>query len=135
MHVCMCFLGPHLQHMEVPSLGVKSELQPPAAATATPDPSSICDLHHSSQQCWICNLLSEARDQTYNLMVPSQIRFWCTTKGTPDIQFFVFMEIDTYNTHQPATFFLSHNITCTYRLFLIDITLPFFMHRLTAIVT
>ena len=24
------FLGPHPQHMEVPSLGVESELQPPA---------------------------------------------------------------------------------------------------------
>ena len=27
--------------------------------------------------------LSKARDQTHNLMVPSQIRFRCTTTGTP----------------------------------------------------
>ena len=45
-----CFLGPHLQHMEVPRLGVKLELQLPAYATAMPDPSLVCDLHHSSQQ-------------------------------------------------------------------------------------
>ena len=46
------FLGPHPQHMEVPRLEVQSELQLPAytAATATLDPSCICDLHHSSRQ-------------------------------------------------------------------------------------
>ena len=39
-------LGPYPQHMEVPKLGVESELQPPAyaTATATADPSRICDL-------------------------------------------------------------------------------------------
>ena len=30
--------------------------------TATPDPSRVCDLHHSSGQCQILNPLSEARD-------------------------------------------------------------------------
>ena len=35
-YLCVCvFLGPHLQHMEVPRLGVKSELQLPAYASAT----------------------------------------------------------------------------------------------------
>ena len=63
------FLGPHLQPMEVPRLGVESELQLPACttATATPDPSHICDLLHSSWQRRILNPLSEARDQTYIL--------------------------------------------------------------------
>ena len=39
------FLGPHLQHMEIPWVGVESELQLPAGttATATPDPSHVCD--------------------------------------------------------------------------------------------
>ena len=32
---------------------------------------------------WILNPLSEARDPTHNLMVPSQIRFRCTMTGTP----------------------------------------------------
>ena len=51
------FLGLHLQYMEVPRLGVKFELQLPAytTATATPDVSHICDLHHSSQQFQILN--------------------------------------------------------------------------------
>ena len=31
----------------------------------------------------ILNPLSKARDRTRNLMVPSQIRFCCTTTGTP----------------------------------------------------
>ena len=47
-----CFLGPLLQHMEVPRLGVTSELQLPAYTTTTAmqDPSCVCDLHHSSWQ-------------------------------------------------------------------------------------
>ena len=59
-----CFSGLHLQHMEVPRLRVKSELQLPAYTTATamPDPSNVCDLHHSSRQHWILNPLSEASD-------------------------------------------------------------------------
>ena len=69
------FLGPLLRHMEVPSLGVSSELLLPAYATATamPEPSRVCDPHHSSQQHWILNPLSKARDGTCNLLVPSRI--------------------------------------------------------------
>ena len=59
------FLQLHLWHM-VPRLGVRLELQLPdcITATATADPSCICDLHHSLQQCWILNSLSKARDGT-----------------------------------------------------------------------
>ena len=49
--VCFLFWDPHLQHVEVPRLGVKSELQLLATVTATWDPSHICDLHHNSLQC------------------------------------------------------------------------------------
>ena len=51
------FLWPHLQHSEVPRLGVESELQLLAYTTATGtwDRSHICDLHHSSRQCQILN--------------------------------------------------------------------------------
>ena len=78
------FLGSHPWHMEVPRLGVKSELQMLAytIVTTTQDLSHICDLHHSSQQCWIPNPLTEARDRTRILMVASQIRFHCATTGT-----------------------------------------------------
>ena len=59
-----CFLGPHVQHMEVPRLGLELELQLLASttATATPVPSCSCGLHHSSRQRWILNPLSEAAD-------------------------------------------------------------------------
>ena len=86
-----CFLWLHPQHMEVPRLRVKSELQLPAYATTTARPylSCVCNLHrsHSSRQCRILNPLSEARGWTHNLKVPSQIHFWCTMTGTP-ITFF-----------------------------------------------
>ena len=59
-----CFLGPHLRHMEVPRLGVQSELQLLAYATATAmqGPSCVFHLHYSSRQCQILNPLSKAGD-------------------------------------------------------------------------
>ena len=64
----LVFLGLHTQHMEVPRLEVELALQLPAytRATAMQDLSHICDLHHSSWQYQILNLLSKARDQTYS---------------------------------------------------------------------
>ena len=46
--------------------GVQVELQLPAytTTTVTPDQSHIYNVRHSLQQCWILNLLSQARDQT-----------------------------------------------------------------------
>ena len=69
------FLGLHPWHMKVPRLGVEWELQSPAytTATATWDPSRVCDLHHILWQWWIINPLSEVRDQTCILMDTSQI--------------------------------------------------------------
>ena len=73
--------------MEVPRLGVESELQLPAyaTATATPDLSCVCNLHHSSRPRQILHPLSKARNRTCNFMVPSQVRFCCATMGTPYI--------------------------------------------------
>ena len=83
------FLGPHPWHTEVPGLGgpiravvaglhhshgnARSEprLQP------TPQLTTMLDL----------NPLSEARDQTHNLMVPSWIHFRCAPVGTPHCGF------------------------------------------------
>ena len=81
-----CFLGPHLRHMEVPRLGVRSELHLPATdatGTAMRDTSHVCNLHHSSQQPRSLNPLSEARDQTCILTDTSWVHFCCTTTGTP----------------------------------------------------
>ena len=63
--------------MGVPKLGVESELQmlAYATATATLDSSLICDLYHSSQKCQIVNPLSKARDPTGILMGTSWVRF------------------------------------------------------------
>ena len=53
------FLGLYLQHMEVPRLGFKLELQLPANITAIvmPDPSCIWALHHSSWQRQVLKLI------------------------------------------------------------------------------
>ena len=61
------FLGPHLWYMEVPRLGVELALQLPATATATQDPSHICDLQNSLQQCHILNPPSKAPNRTHIL--------------------------------------------------------------------
>ena len=63
--------------MEVPRLGVESELQLLAYTTTTAmwDPSFACHLYHSAQQCWILNPLSEARDQTRDFIDISQVRY------------------------------------------------------------
>ena len=57
------FLWPHLQHPEVPRLGVRSELQLPIYTTATAmlDLIHICDLHYSLWQCWILSALREGQ--------------------------------------------------------------------------
>ena len=61
MHFFFVFLGLHPQHMEIPGLGVESELYPLAytAATATSELNLVCHLHNSSQKCRILNPLSE----------------------------------------------------------------------------
>ena len=70
------FLGLHLQHTKVPRLGVISQLQLLAytTATATPDPSHVCDPHHSLWQCWILNPLSDARDWACILIRRATVR-------------------------------------------------------------
>ena len=74
IYLFIVFLGPHLQHMEVPRLGVELELLllAHAIAKATPDLSHICNLHHSSWQHQILNPLRETRDGTHILMKTSQ---------------------------------------------------------------
>ena len=68
--------------MEIPRLGIKLELQLPVYTTAMPDPSCLCDLYHSSWQCWIFNPLSKARDVTCILMDTSWIHYHWAIMGT-----------------------------------------------------
>ena len=72
---CFVFLGPHPWHMEVPRLGVKSELQLLATATATGDLGCACDLHPSSWHRQILNSLSKARDGNCILMDPNRVHY------------------------------------------------------------
>ena len=57
--------------MEVPRLGVELKLKLPACTTATamPYPRRVFNLYHNSQQPWIFNPLSEARDGTSWILV------------------------------------------------------------------
>ena len=61
--------------MEIPRLGIHSELQLPTEATAiaTTDPSRVCDLHHSQLQRQILNPPRESRDRTHILINPSWV--------------------------------------------------------------
>ena len=62
--------GLQVQHMDVPKLRVKSELQllTYATATAAKDPNHVCDLHCSSWKHRILNPLNGARNQTLIFM-------------------------------------------------------------------
>ena len=64
-------------------LRVESELQLPAYTTATamPDLSHSCNLHHSLWQCQILNILSKARDRTCNLIDTSRVHNLLTHNG------------------------------------------------------
>ena len=89
--------------MDVLKLGVKLELQPWAytTATATPDPSHVCDLHHSSRQHQIPNPLNEARYQSSWILV----RFLTTEPQRELLQpfFYVFVpQIDTDSCYEPS---------------------------------
>ena len=77
--------------MEVPRLGVKSELQLLAYTTATamPDQSLICNLHHSSRQHWILNPLSEVRDQSHILMDTSWVHNLLSHDRNPGYLFYI----------------------------------------------
>ena len=83
------FLHPYLQHIEFPRLGVQSEwqLQARPTAMATPDPSCICDLHHSLCQCWILNPRSEAGIEPASSWVLCQVLNLLTHNGNSSFSF------------------------------------------------
>ena len=61
-----------------------------------PDPSHMCNLHHSSQQCQILNPLSRARDQTCLLMDTIWFHYCWATMGTHLLQFLTCPVINNY---------------------------------------
>ena len=77
-HIChsvisslLFFLGLHLRHIDVPRLGVESELKlrtrsQPQAKTSELHLGTMSQL--SGRQLWILNPLSEAREQTHILV-------------------------------------------------------------------
>ena len=75
--VGVAFQGCTCGILEIPRLGVKSELQllVYTPATATRDLSLVCNLHHSSWQHWILNPLSETRDGTCILVDTSWVHY------------------------------------------------------------
>ena len=83
------FLGLCPQHLEISRPGTESELQLPAYIkdTAMPDPSHICSLHHSLWQCWIFNLLSEARDRTHIFIDTSWVHNLLSHNGNSNFFF------------------------------------------------
>ena len=76
--------------------------QPPAyaTATATPDPSHVCNIYHSSWQCQILNPLSEARYQTSILIDTSRVRNALSHYGNFPGAFFKVCSLIWAN-HQP----------------------------------
>ena len=79
--------------MEVPRLGIESELQLLAYSTATAmqDQSHNFELHHGPQQCCICNPLSEARDLPCILMDPNWISYCWAMMRTPIVWIFILL--------------------------------------------
>ena len=85
--------------MEVPRVGVESELPLPAYAMviATLDLSHICSLHRSLWHCWILNTRSEAMDQSHILMDTVRFLTWGTPFAHFQIGLFVFLMSDCNN--------------------------------------
>jgi len=83
--------------MELPRLGVKSELQLLAYTTAiaTPDPSPICNLYHNSWQHRILNPLSKARDRTCILVDTSWLHYCQAMIGTPVLLSLIILHVIT----------------------------------------
>ena len=121
--------------MDVLRLGVKLQLQLSACttATATWDPSAICDLYQSSQQHQILHPLREIRDQTCTLMDTSQICFCRATTGTP-LNFPAIFYIQVFS---PAFFSARDSFSVPYHhciavfLLIHQIHILLFLHRIS----
>ena len=102
--IFLVFLGLHLRHMEVPRIGVQSELLPPAytTATATPDQRLIHNLFCSLRQCGILNPLNEAWDATGVLMDTSWVLYPLSHHGNSQHSDFNFLLYFSSKKKMPA---------------------------------
>ena len=121
------FLGLHPWRMEVPRPGVESELQLPSytTATATRDPSRICDPHHSSQQHGILNSLSRARDRTCVFMDTSQVCNPLSHNSNSTLRYCCFIMLCQFLLYSQVT----QSYIYTYILFLIISSIIFYSKR------
>ena len=115
-----CLLGLHLQHGEVPRLGVELEVQLRVytTVTATQDPSCMCGLHHSSWQHWILNPLSETRDQTHILMDTSRILNLLSHNGNSEFVYIITL-IFKFFAGKLAIISIYYTVHCSANAFLI----------------
>ena len=58
-----------------------------ATARPTPNPSHICNLHCSTQQCWTLNPMSKARDHLCIFMDTGRVRNLLSHMGTPLLEY------------------------------------------------
>ena len=79
IHICLFKASP----MAYWSSQARDRIGATATATAMPDMSHICDLHHSSRQRQIFKPLSKARDRTCVFMDTSWVHYPWATTGTP----------------------------------------------------
>ena len=105
--------------MKVPRLGV--ELEYSCQPQPQPQQLEICDLHHSSQQRWILNPLSGARDRTCILMDTSQVHYCWAKMGTPMVVL-ICIFLMTYDS--PS----SHMLVCHLYVFFHEVSAPVFCH-------
>ena len=89
--------------MEVPRIGVESELQLLAytTATATQDLSHVCNLHHSSWQRRMLNLLSGPKDRAHILMVSAEPQLLHDFQLFVFSSFFVFLQPHLWHMEVP----------------------------------
>ena len=120
LSLSLFFLGPHLQHMELPGLGVTLELQLLACTTATtaPDLIHVCDLHYSLWQRQILNPLNETRVWTCILMDTGWVLNPLSHNGNYTIASLNILFIPTLFT--PGTLIIWINI-CSFDIILIGL--------------
>jgi len=102
-------------------------------AIAVPDPSCVCNLHHSSKQCQILNPLSKARDRTRVLMDTSQIHFCWAMTGTPGFIFECGITCSIPSHLQFRALYMHEVLYDFFQLYLIELLMVLPTHHLVSL--